>query len=248
MKQYTSVLMLHIRSTFYKILIVFAAMAGAEFFLFSRHLSKMLASDFDEDILRLGLGMIFDDSKIHFVFLGAFLLINIILVLHGFEFKEKLSYTIRRLSIPEKHCFILQGLYYSLIYILLFVVQLVIIWLLSQYYFKTVPENLYSNQTLFLTFYSSNFLHSLLPLEETVRVVRNIFIIFALGFSGAYQSYTQRRGKKQGSFLILALIVLLTFQSELGTFGGDLIAILASVTVLCIIIYNMLRKGNGYEI
>ena len=55
-------------------------------------------------------------------------------------------------------------------------------------------------------------------------------------------------GKKQGSFLILALIVLLTFQSELGTFGGDFIAILASVTVLCIIIYNMLRRGNGYEI
>ena len=248
MKQYTSVLMLHIRSTFYKILIAFAAMAGVQFFLFSRHLSKMLVSVFPEDGLRLGLGMIFDDSNIHFVFLGAFLLISMILVLHGFEFKEKFSYTIRRLSIPEKHSFFLQGIYYSMIYILLFAVQIVIIWLLSQYYFKTVPESLYSNQTLFLTFYSSNFLHSLLPLEETVRVVRNIFMIFALGFSGAYQSYTQRRGKKQGSFLVLALIVILTFESSLGSFAGDVFTISASATALCIIGCTMFRKGNGYEI
>lgn len=240
--------MLHIRSTFYKILIVFTAMASAEFFLFSRHLSKMLASDFDEDILRLGLGIIFDDSSIYSVFRIAFLIIGILLVLHSNEFKEKTSYSIRRLRIPEKHYFLLQGLYYSMIYVLFFTVQLVIIWLLSQYYFRTVPESFYSNQTLFLTFYSNSFLHSLLPLDETIKVVHNILIIFALGFSAAYQTYTQRREKKQGMFYILALIVLLTFQSGLGTFGGDLFTILASVTVLCIIGYNMLRKGNGYEI
>ena len=156
MKQYTSVLMLHIRSTFYKILIAFAAMAGVQFFLFSRHLSKMLVSVFPEDGLRLGLGMIFDDSNIHFVFLGAFLLISMILVLHGFEFKEKFSYTIRRLSIPEKHSFFLQGIYYSMIYILLFAVQIVIIWLLSQYYFKTVPESLYSRFHCWQSLYSSD--------------------------------------------------------------------------------------------
>lgn len=240
--------MLHVRSSIYKILLVFAVMAASEAFFFSTHLNKIMSSDSSEDKIRLGLGCILEDSRIHFLFLAAFLLISIILLSQGFDFKEKTVYTIRRLSIPEKQYFLLQGLYYTLVYLLLFCVQILLVYLLGRYYFITVPENNYSNQTFFLIFYSNQFLHSLLPLEETVRGVRNVIMIFALGYSNAYQSYTHRRGKKQGMFLILSIFVILNFQSSLGSFVGDTLIIAASCTVLCFIGYSMLKRGNDHAV
>lgn len=203
-------------------------------------------SDYAEELMRLGLTHIFEESKIHLVFLGAFLIISIILTLNGFEFKNRISYTIRRLTLTEKEYFLLQGLCCSLIYLIFMTVQIALVYLLSVYYFHTVPEMYHSNQTLFVTFYMNDFLHSLLPLHDTVRVVRNVLMIIALGFSSAYQSYSQRRGSKQSMFLVLAFMVVLCFKTSLGSFVGDTMIISGSVTALVIISTVMLKRGDGY--
>lgn len=240
--------MLHIRSTFYKILLLCAVVTGAEFFLFHRQMKLVLFSDNYEYFFRQNLESIFFDSKINYIFLAGFLILTLILALNGFEFKEKISYTIRRLSIPEKHFLILHGLYNSCAYFIFLIIQIVIIFLLILYYLKSVPDTYYSNQTLFLLFYGNDFLHSLLPLEETVKAVRNVLLIFALGYASAFQSYTQRRRKKQSILLVLVFGTILFFSSSLGSHTEDAFLISASVTCLAIILYNIIRKGDGYAI
>jgi hypothetical protein len=239
--------MLHIRSTFYKILFVFAGMIGLQIFLLSQEFAEMLRMWHTDSYFYLSLDALITESGIHLVFLAGFLLITLTLTLNGFEFKEKISYTIRRLSLSEKHYFLLQGLYYSMIYLLLFFVEIGTIAAFSLYYMKTVPDGFCSNQTLFLTFYTNNFLHSLLPLEETVRVVRNILLVIAFGYTSAYQSYSQRRGKKQWMVLLLTFLTILNFKSEIGTFIGDLFLIWVSAAMLFIIGWNMIKGGTGYE-
>ena len=247
MKKYLSIFMLHIRSTFYKILLIFAGMTGLQIFLLSQEFTRMLNLWETDSQFYLSLDALITESGIHLVFLVGFLLITLILALNGFEFKEKISYTIRRLSLSEKHFFLLQGFYGSMIYLLLFFVEIGTIAVFSLYYLKTVPDSFYSNQTLFLTFYTNDFLHSLLPLEETVRVVRNILLVIAFGYTGAYQSYSQRRGKKQWMVLLLTFLTILNFKSEIGTFIGDLFLIWISAAMLFIIGWNMIKGGTGYE-
>jgi len=247
MKKYTSVLALHIRSTFYKILLVFAGLFGIQFFLLTQKMHQYLDSWNRNHEIYMSLDVLIDESRIHLVFLAAFLFITLILTLHGFEFKEKISYTIRRLSIPEKEYFLIQGFYGSIIYLLLFLMELAIIAVFSCYYTRMVPEAFYSNQTLFLTFYTNDFLHSLLPLEEMVRVVRNILLIFTFGYTAAYQSYSQRRGRKQWMLLLLTFLTVLNFKSALGTFIGDAFLICICAVVLIIIGCNILKRGTGYE-
>ncbi len=248
MKKYTSVLMLHIRSTIYKILPVFLVMGSIEFLLFYRILERLSNPVYREDKYYQGFSYYVTASRIPFLFLAAFLLITLILTLHGFEFKEKNSYTLRRLRISEKKIFFLQGIFGTLIYFLLFAVQIFLIFLFAGLYFHIASADTYSAQTLFLSFYKNDFLHSLLPLEETFRVFRNLWGILALGFSSAYQSYCQRRGKKSFLIIPVAFIGILTFQTSLGSQYGEYTMIAVSLIALFRIGYQITRKGDGYEI
>jgi hypothetical protein len=222
-------------------------MAGIQIFLLSQEFTRMLNLWQADSQFYLSLNALITESGIHLVFLAGFLLIALILTLNGFEFREKISYTIRRLSLSEKHYFLLQGFYGSMIYLLLFFVEIGTIAVFSLYYLKTVPDSFYSNQTLFLTFYTNDFLHSLLPLEETVRVLRNILLIITFGYTSAYQSYNQRRGKKGWMILLLTFLTILNFKSEIGTFIGDIFLIFVTITMLLIIGWHMIKGGTGYE-
>lgn len=248
MKKYISVLMLHVRSSFYKILVIFAGLFGTQIFLLTKKLHYYIDLWNTDGEIYMSLDVLIDDSLIYLVFLIGFLLITLILTSQGFEFKEKISYTIRRLSIPEKQYYLIQGFYNSMIYLLLFLVELMIIAAFAFYSVNMIPDTFYSNQTLFLAFYTNDFLHSLLPLEETVRVVRNVFLIFTFGYVSAYQSYAQRRGKKQWLLIIVTFLTVLNFKSALGTFLGDAFLICVYAVAFIILSYNLLQRGSGYEI
>lgn len=240
--------MLHARSTLNKILLIFAAMAGVEFFFFYRRLNTVSSAIDKESQLSRSLGSILTDSRIHLVFLAVFLILTILLTLNGYEFKGKISYTIRRLSIAEKCYFFLQGLYYSGVYLLFLMFQIFLIFLLSTYYFRAVPESYYSNQTLFTLFYSNDFLHSLLPLEETIRSVTNLIMTLALGFSAAFSSYCQRgKSKRGGNIVVLTFLYALTFQSGLGTYFY-IVILTTSITSLILIVFSMLRKEERCDV
>ena len=248
MKKYTSVLMLHVRSTIFEILFMFTYLAGIETFLFSRHLGAVYSKISTQGITSYPFTELISESHLVKIFVFAFFHLTLILVKNGMERKGKASYTIRRLPVTEKQYFLIQSLYHTTVYVLFMAFQLCILFLFYQYYMYKLPESFYSNQTLFLAFYSNDFLQGLLPLEETSRILRNILEILALGFTTAHVSYSQRRRKKSFWIIPVGFITMLGFFNPLGSFFSDMTAFLACGFILFPISQSWLRKEDGYEL
>ena len=166
MKKHLSVFGFFARSSFFKVLLILLAMCAVEFTFFHFGLKDAL-----EAYEVVGSGMpslerMFMRAATNVYFRVALALITVVICLPGCEFKSKTSYTMRRLSISERATFFHQAAYNALVYLMLFGVQLVAVFGLSQYYLSVVPEECISNQSMFLAFYRNDFLHSLLPLED----------------------------------------------------------------------------------
>jgi len=155
------------------------------------------------------------DKSNSVIFMGiAFILITVILCWSGCNIGSKSSYTIQRLQVTEKKIFILQSVYNSLCYVLLLGVQIVVFYIQSRMYMAQAGH--VTSQTLFLAFYRNDFMHSVLPLEGTMRWISNILIVPGCGVSTAVFTYLQRRGKIAWSLFIVVACVLVGFKQELG--------------------------------
>lgn len=226
MKRHLSILMLAARSTIYKVLGVFAAMAAAEGALFWFALQKMSGGD------PVGLEQLISQSRIPIVCGIGFLLLCALLSMTGSESGGgKLRYTVRRLSVREKALVFWWAGYYAVCFFLFWAVQLIIALLLCRLYVTQMDPAYVSGQTIFLAFYRSSFLHSLLPLEETSRYIRNGILILSLGICASCFSFRQRRGEKGIAVAVLAVVILVSFSTAMGSFAGDM---LLSMTVICI--------------
>ena len=93
---------------------------------------------------------------------------------------EKTAYTVGRLQIGEKAFFYIQTAYNFLMLFALFAVQAILLFAMCKYYVSQAPSEIISEQSLFLAFYRVDFLHSVLPLDETFMVVGNLSIIIGL--------------------------------------------------------------------
>lgn len=243
LKQYVSVFMLHVKSIWYRLLLLFLAMAVGESFLFFRQLQRVLpAGSSHQEQIRAALALVIEDSHISLVFLAGLALTAILLCLHGYEWNTKSSYTIQRLSLPGWNYFLLQGFFSSLVFLVLFFFQIALILCLCFGYFKQMPEQYYSNQTLFTTFYRSHFLYSLLPLADGFRQITNLIMMAALGFASAYFSYCSRLGEKYGPIPVYLFVCLLSFQSS---FGSYVYLILLTSSLLCL--FWILISSYGKE-
>lgn len=226
MKKYLSVLLLLAQHTLYPILGVLLGMVGVETVLFYFMLRKG----------PVNLEQAFSQSGIVFVFGTAYLIILVLLYLTGCEFGGKQSYTLRRLSVCERSVFLWQGAYNSICLLLLWAVQVAMALALCNVYLSMTTSAFTSGQTVFLAFYRSPFLHSLLPLADVSRYVRNLCSILALGFTGAGLSFRQRRGKKGFAAILVAIVTLVCFQRDLGNLNGNYMEIFF---VLALAIYTV---------
>ncbi|WP_152967692.1 hypothetical protein [Oxobacter pfennigii] len=143
----------------------------------------------------------------------------------------KLRYTVQRLSVREEAVVFLWAGYNAVCFFLFWAVQLVIVLVLCRLYVTQMDTAYVSGQTIFLAFYRSNFLHSLLPLEEISRYVRNGILILTLGVCASCFSFRQRRGERGSAVVVLAVIVAVSFPNAMGSFGSD---IFLSLVALCI--------------
>lgn len=103
-----------------------------------------------------------------------------------------------------------------------------------------------SDQTIFLAFYRSGFLHSLLPLGEATRYVRNVVLILCLGTLTAHFSFLQRRGRRGLSMVILTTLVLVNFPRPMGGFASNLLLSLLALGMAAGAVVEILREGD-YE-
>jgi hypothetical protein len=217
MKQHLSVLMLAARSTIYKVLGLFVVLAITQGTLFYFTLQKTLSGE------PVGLEQLISQSRISIVGGVCFVLLCAQLSLTGCELGgSKVRYTLQRLSVREEAAVCWWAGYNAVCFLLFWVVQLVIALLLCKLYVTHIDPAYVSGQTIFLAFYRNRFLHSLLPLAETSRYVRNGIFILCLGISAACFSFRQRRGEKGIAMVVLTIIVAVNFSKPVGSFESDL--------------------------
>lgn len=226
MKKHGSVLMLWAGSTFYKVLGVLALMMAAEIGYFFAARSKSY-SYFDE----------LSGSVLPLLFLAAFLGISALLTLTG-AFGSKSRYTMARLRIGEDTAVIWQAVYMSACYLLLWMVQTGVI-LLLWYIYRQAPDSRLSDQGLFFSFYDNSFAHSLLPLSEGSRLLRNVTMCLCLGTSGACFAYGLRRGKWSIPFLLLLAAAGVLFSRPTGQLELDILLFIGFIAITVVAAYQV---------
>lgn len=140
------------------------------------------------------------------------------------------SYTMRRLRISERASFLWHSLSCLLCYVLLWMAEVLTITLLCRYFLMRPAAADASEQALFLAFYRSDFLHSILPLEEISRWVWLLFAWVTLALATAGANVQMRYGRKPSTLIPIALLFLWHFKHPLGSLGLDVLLTLLNLS------------------
>ena len=219
MKKHSSVFMLMARSTIYRVLGLLVLMAASEAGLFWLRLQQGVIDK------NFSLEAVIQESRLSWACAAFFLFVNAILSWGSYTISN--TYTSTRLSVSKRAVYFWQCLYNTLCYLLFWMVQILIAIGLCRAYEAMAPAEFVSNQTTFLAFYRSNFLHSFLPFEDTGLWVRNILLIVALGIcSSRYPG----KGKKVGiASLFLLAATGVFFIQEIGDMTSVLFLIVFAI-------------------
>ena len=196
MKKHSSVFMLMARSTIYRVLGLLIVMAVAEAGLFWLRLQQGAIDG------NFSLEAIISESRLSWACAAFFLFVNVILSWGSYTISD--TYTAARLSVSGKAVYLWQCIYNTLCYLLFWMVQILIGIGLCRVYEAMAPAEFVSNQTVFLAFYRSKFLHSFLPFEDTWVWVRNILLVVALGVCSSRIPGKNRKIGIGSCFLIAA--------------------------------------------
>ena len=216
MKKHSSVFMLMARSTIYRVLGLLIVMAVAEAGLFWLRLQQGAIDG------NFSLEAVISESRLALACAAIFLFVNAVLSWGSYTVSD--TCTAARLSVSGKAVYLWQCVYNTLCYLLFWMAQILIAIGLCRVYEVVAPVEFVSNQTVFLAFYRSKFLHSFLPFEDTWVWIRNILLVVALGISS---SRYPGKCKKIG-------IGSLFLFSAIGVFFVQEVGDSASVTVLII--------------
>lgn len=238
MKKHTSVFFLAARRALPGFGLLLALMAAAETLLFYLVLGR--GSELYPEALfdKAGLGLV---CGVGFVALCA------LLVLPRLEMGGKQGYALRRFSLPRWEVWLWESASNALCFLIFWGVQLGIVLALFAVY-ESRTEAL-SPQSLLLTFYRNEFLHSLLPLREGSRWVRNIFFVLSLGAMTAAAPLRMYVGKK-GSLVWLVFWMAMIFGffgRGIGSFSGDLFFCALGAVTLAVEACAMLNALGGEE-
>lgn len=228
MKRHLSIWMLMARSTICKVLGLLLALAAADGVLFALTLRK--------DTSILGLEQVLAESHLSIVFGVCMVLLMAVLCLNGCEFSAKQGYTLRRLRVSQREIFLWQAAHNAVCCFWLLAVQTLIVLALCRVYAAQDPD-MVNSQTVFLAFYRVPFLHSLLPLADGWRYVRNAVLCAALGVCAAAFPVQQRQGNRGFAAVILTALTVLFFVQPVRS--GDFWLIGALVVITAVALLNV---------
>lgn len=206
------------RGSFYKILLVLAGMALAEFACFELVCRKMTGN-----AALLSPEKMIDECFLQPVFLCAFGLIYFILLWTESEHRGTRSgYTLLRLKVTQRQQFAVRTVYNTLCLTLVFSVQAALAAALCARYVERLPEELVSPQLLFLAFYRNRFLHSLLPMAEIGKWVKNLLLLTAFGMEAALGL----QGRNYLTSIWLCILSARLFAADIGSLNVILCSLL----------------------
>lgn len=241
MRKYASVLALASRSTFYKLLALLVLTAGVETALFCWAVSRR------SEVPYLSLEEAVSSSFLPIVCAAAFLLLCALLAQTGCElWGSKTGYTVRRLRVRERTITLLFSCYNTGCFLLFWFFQALVLLFLCRLYTRVLPPEASGAQTVFLAAYRNDFFHSLLPLAEWSRLVRNLFLAPALGLCAATFSFHQWHGRRGFSIGAAGALTAAVFSLPIGNAHLDFLVIFAALFVSAYQIFQI-SKGEGAE-
>lgn len=170
------------RGSIYKILEIFMVLITVEIISFYQCLKSGRWGGF-QGILEGG------KIPISAAFLTALGMLFFILAWMEGTIRDKSRNTLMRLKLSKMHIFFIQSIYHFCCFIILFILQIwIIIFMFYLFRQEFYTENI-SKQSLFLIFYSNDFLHCLLPLQEAGKWLRNILLLIAFSMQAACGIY-----------------------------------------------------------
>lgn len=230
MKPNLSVFMLLIRHTAYKLLLLLAGLAAAEWAVFAALCPEPLVYSLEEALYlcRIPLTVVL---AVGFAVYSGLLAYSTTGRGHN-----RPAYTLDRLSVSTRSLLFLQSVYNTLAFLLFWSVQALILLAMSQIY--VYQGGTLGPQTLFLACWRNDLLHAFLPLEESFRWVRNLITAAGLGVTAACYTQSRRHGGKNGPFFGLLPATILLFVQPLGSTASDVFLCLIAVICSGIALYT----------
>ena len=245
MKQRISALMLAVTPTFRWVAALLAAATALEYCLFRRAM-HIANTGFTEGEVIPAFEQIMESVRPDLVLGGVFLLFCALFLLTGCEQKGgKLAYTLRRLSVDEREIHISWAIYYTLCFVLLALWQVGVYFLLYHLYAASPFGEGLSPSAWFLTAYRNDLLHSLFPLHDIPRHLRNALIYPCLGLSCSAFSLHLRRGRRSWAPLFLIALTALTFVRNPGNSAMDIFTLVYTAWLTAIALRHTWRDPDA---
>lgn len=160
-----------------------------------------------------------------------------VLTLTG-SFGSKTRYTLQRLSVTERTVTLWQGAYNAVCLLIAWGAQLGLLLLFWHLTRQTEGTGLF-DQEAFTYFYRNGFAHSLLPLSEPVRLLRNAVLLLSLGMTGACFSRRLRQGKWSAASLVLMVGTVLFFGMPAGNMTMDMVLMIGAAGLTAAAVYRL---------
>lgn len=232
MKQVMSVWMAAAKPLLWKVLLLLAAMVGAGLALFHANLDPEPGFSF---------GMLLQAAHAEHVYGAAVIGLTVMLCLQGCQFSDgKLRYTLQRLPMGECRATILWMVLHMGCYMILWAVQLAL--LLTQWRMYAEAADVQAPELqLFVECYLDGFVHSVLPLQDWTRWMRNLAIYGGLPAMTALFGYFQRRGRFRLEPAIALVVGVGALRTDLNNAELDWL-ITGSIFILLWILLSAVRR------
>ena len=243
MKKHLSVFGLFVRASLVPMIILFLLTAAVQAGMFFFELLPYFDAIHPDDGGYIpGLETIFSRTFIPHTALAALILLTALLCVQGSAFSSRCGYTMSRLSVTEESSFLWQAGYNSLAFLLFWAIEGVLMFTLCAVYAANIINA--TGQTALLAAYRDEFLHSILPLHDVSRIVRNAVFCITLGTMTAYYTYTQRSGK--ASVVLVPAVVYAVGAFRMGdiSLSGDIVHIIICLFFTAAVIVKVLTGFN----
>ncbi len=215
MKRYGSIWMLAAQNTLWKLLLIWALTFLAELGLIVLAMGRLDYWD--------GLEYLVSESHAALA-AGAGLLATCgVLALNGCDGASSRSrYTLRRLRVDERTLTLCWGGHNALCLLVFWGAQAAWALFLCRFAMAHAVQTPFNDMSLFLAFFRNGFLHSLLPLQEYSRAIRNGIFLLCLGLTAACFSYQQRHGRRGFAILPLSVLTVVSFSQGFAMAETDI--------------------------
>jgi len=246
-RKHISVFGFFVKSSLFWVLLILLALGAAEVLLFEKELTAALEAYEVVESYFTAPERLVSRSGVEMCFAAALIAVTVMLCLPGCAFRSQTGYTLRRLSISERAIFVHQGVYNTLVYLLLWAFQAVMALVLCGIYVERAPAEAVSVQTVFLAFYRNGLLHALVPLSEAALWVRNGLLVLTLGFAAAEVPFMQRRKKHSAVIIGMVLYTIGIFKRAIGEIPQMVSVVVVFLAVTGATLYTLFGRREEEE-